>query len=234
MNINLLVLLFFLLNISRPATAAQEITRISGFVNYLPPTQDPFASKDGNVLVENLKNFGEELKDAQVQETFFADQKEIARRTLNAQGDIIEESGNIPDGIVKEYYKNGALKAEVSYIKNRPQGPEISYFKNGKVAFKANYQDGKLEGQYEKYYEGGQLREQGSFARRKLNGLQTMYYETGEKRLQQEYKSGMIEGISKTYDKKGNLGTESLWQNGKLISAKVFDKNGNLISANKH
>jgi len=59
------------------------------------------------------------------------------------------------EGVCKEYYKNGQLKAEY------------------------NCKDGKLEGESRFYYESGALKSRKNYKNGKLDGISTWYFKSG-------------------------------------------------------
>ena len=57
----------------------------------------------------------------------------------------------------KEYYENGALKAEITFKKDKFEGPGKLYYENGALKQEYTYKKGKLEELVKNYDENGEL-----------------------------------------------------------------------------
>ena len=58
----------------------------------------------------------------------------------------------------KGYYDNGALKEEVIFVNNQENGPFIEYYPNGKLKAEGTYLEGDYEqGELKLYNESGEL-----------------------------------------------------------------------------
>ena len=74
-------------------------------------------------------------------------------------------AGDIPrDGIYKEYYDSGKIKAEYHYQNGQLNGPAHLYFENGFLREEALYKNGKLHGINKKYYTNGLLAERATYS----------------------------------------------------------------------
>src|SRR3989339_476458 len=79
---------------------------------------------------------------------FYNKGQEIAKDTFNEQRNRVF-TGNVPDGIVKEYYKSG-----------KENGIFKIYYENGKLMSEITYKDGKTNGMARSYNEEGKLKEE--------------------------------------------------------------------------
>ena len=61
------------------------------------------------------------------------------------------------NGLVKDYYENGSIKAETPFINDITHGVAKTYYKNGQVETEAKYYQGKLNGFHKTYYDNGVL-----------------------------------------------------------------------------
>jgi antitoxin component YwqK of YwqJK toxin-antitoxin module len=89
---------------------------------------------------------------------FYSENKEIARYTLDDQGNIVRTIGQIPDGVVREYYKSGKLRGEGMFKNGKPEGIAKEYYEGGQLKAEWSIKDNKLDGVSKQYYENGTLR----------------------------------------------------------------------------
>jgi hypothetical protein len=108
------------------------------------------------------------------------------------------------DGLVKDYFSNGKLRAEINFVKGKRHGKAKEYYKkNGKLFQEIDYADDIKHGIARKYYEDGKL-----------------FQET-------PYDSGLIHGIQKKYHSNGNLAAEIPYDfNNPCMGLKEYATNG--------
>ncbi len=111
---------------------------------------------------------------------------------------------DIPDGLHKEYYKDGTLQSEKEYKNGYINGFTKVYLE-GRLVFYANYSNGVLDGEVKRYYP-----------------------ETGKIFSSSIYTNGVKQGQEKFYDKEGKLITLLNYQNNALQGEAIFiDDEGN-------
>jgi len=93
-----------------------------------------------------------------VEYIYYSNGKEVARQTVDDNGNIVKIIGKIPDGTVKEYYKSGKLKGEGIFRDGKIEGIARQYYENGKLKTEWNFKNGALEGISKRYYESGGIR----------------------------------------------------------------------------
>ncbi len=94
---------------------------------------------------------------------------------------MIKEDGS-RDGIWKEYYQGGAIRAE------------------------GLYENGKQSGEWKFYHPGGALEQAGRFNKNgNPEGAWRWYYETGALMREENFRNGIRDGILTEYDEQGNL-----------------------------
>lgn len=176
--------------------------------------------------------------------------KEIARETCDETGKVVNTIGKIPDGIVKEYFENGAPLAEYNYKGGKLEGMSKGYYENGALRGEWNYKNGKLDGKMKYYYgngnlnyethykddkkngvskhydETGKLNYEFNFKDDKYDGVIKSYYESGELSGEHNYKDGKREGVSKAYHKSGKLKSVETYENGQKINKPSHDDKG--------
>lgn len=88
-----------------------------------------------------------------------------------------------PDGskLVTSKYRDGKIKAEITYKDGKRNGASRSYDKNGNLVLELPYVEDKREGTSKKYYAGGkQLSQTTEYRADKMHGKQTKYRENGD------------------------------------------------------
>jgi antitoxin component YwqK of YwqJK toxin-antitoxin module len=160
---------------------------------------------------------------------FYRGEKEVARQMLDEDENIIKTVGEIPDGIIREYYERGGVKAEHNYKSNKLEGMSKVYYENGNLNFKCNYIDGKKEGVCKLYYKNGGTKYAYEYKTGKLDGLVKKYYRNSKLASEWHYRDGKREGITKSYNKNGSLKTEWNYKNDKLDGiARIFYDKGEI------
>lgn len=81
--------------------------------------------------------------------------------------------------VVREYYPNGKVMAEVTLTNFTPDGPTKTYYENGKLMSESFYKDGKQEGAAREFYEDGKLRSEATYKDNKPLEKK-MYYPGGK------------------------------------------------------
>lgn len=96
-------------------------------------------------------------------------------------------------GVVKNWYANNQLRAEIPYDKGAEQGLVQSWHANGQLCEKINYQKGKMSGHAESWYQNGQQRRDAY------------------------YLDGNLHGVTKKWDENGHLASVKFKQNGRTV-----------------
>jgi len=93
--------------------------------------------------------------------------------------------------VQKEYYPNGKLKSVLNYKKGQLQGIALYYYENGILKERVNYRKGKRERTGTTYYESGKLKEEISYVNGKREAVK-LYNENGELVSESIYKDGKL------------------------------------------
>ncbi|MEK6558132.1 MAG: hypothetical protein AABZ14_07535, partial [Candidatus Margulisiibacteriota bacterium] len=92
---------------------------------------------------------------------FYQGKKLVAVRTWDGSGDLMIQSGKVPDGVVREYDKSGEIVRSVTYRKGKRHGECVEYNDEGEVRLRTYYKDDGLDGKLREYNdEGGIIREE--------------------------------------------------------------------------
>lgn len=157
-----------------------------------------------------------------VESFFYLNDKEIAR-VKEVHGEIVEQTGEIPDGKVKFFDSYKRTYGEEYYEKEKREGRMRTYFETGELLSEANYDSGKLISKRE-YYADGTLRFEVDhtnvplYLKGKEVGVGKLYYQNGNMKYEWRMTNNDREGFKKSYN-----------QDGSLRYAAYFDQTGHLI-----
>ena len=178
------------------------------------------------------------MPDGKIKEIFYYNKgKEIAKETFDNNGDVVEKTGIIPDGEVKEYYENGKIKKEAYFENNKREGETRLYFKNGTLQGKYNYKNDKLDGPYIQYSEYTEYMEkypnlphlyyyeEGNYQNGKREGVFKQYYLDDKKiKVKGNIKNGKLDGILKEYAVDGFVEYKMVFNNGLKVKEKHYKR----------
>lgn len=158
--------------------------------------------------------------------------------------------------LIQLSFMKSGLNAQNSVHEDPLNGPKKEYYPNGKICKQYTLSDGKINGLYKYFSEKGFLISEQSYTDGLPNGLMKTFYESGTVKSESYYKDGLATGQSKEYYENGTLksdsqlsgnpweysGTTMLYfdtgtlnvksivENGKLVSAISYDKQGRVTS----
>ncbi len=152
------------------------------------------------------------------------------------------------NGIASDYFENGTLQAQRTFQNGQPNGVSTSYSKDGKLHGEASYKDGQLDGMVREYSEDGQLVYSATFKNGQLHGTEIVLDAPAwhappppwwSNLLRQKkpryakheanFREGKRDGSFKAYSQNGALESETIYKDDKLISAKEYDRMGNVV-----
>lgn len=122
-----------------------------------------------------------------------------------------DPDGKRKDGVYKEYFDRGQLKAETHY-KDGIKGLQKQFYENG--TFKTAHNNGKV------------LDENGNL----INGLHKVYYDNGKIQSEINYTNGEQDGLYKLYYENGQIKIDGKVKGFSLLEHKKYDENGTLVS----
>jgi antitoxin component YwqK of YwqJK toxin-antitoxin module len=159
--------------------------------------------------------------------SYFAQDKEVFSEILDENLDIISSKGDLPDGIVKEFYESGLVYFECPFKNGKRSGVSRTFYESGKINVEKRYRGGLLNGSAFVYYPSGRLKEAYSYVDDIENGARLKYYPNGRALETSQYKDGFLEGLSKTYYDEGNTESESRYEKDKIVGDKItYHRNG--------
>jgi len=122
--------------------------------------QESDFDKDKNIILEDVISTKENL-DIFSQRDLHEDNKE---KTFSNEEKVFEEGEikkyQFKNGLIKEYYENGALRLEETYVNNILEGRAIEYHPNGRIRNIGYYSKNKKIGKWKDYDEKGILLEE--------------------------------------------------------------------------
>ena len=119
---------------------------------------------------------------------------------------------------VKEFYDNGQLKRETTYIDGLENGVELEYYENGQLSMKVHWLKGKWEGYFYSYYKDGSLQSKSYYKNGEEDGESIWYYSNGQIHGQCKYKNGKKHGYYKDFQDEYGIKMEVI-RHGKYKSA---------------
>ena len=176
----------------------------------------------GDVTREVIKN-----PDGTQEVIFYRDGKEVAKELVGTDDTVITTMGKIPDGLVKEFFFDGAVREEVYYKNGKKEGVAKLYNSKGVVRGEFNFKHGRQEGLSKTYHPTGELFKEITFKNGKLEGVNREYAKDGTLLFEAYFKDDKQDGTTTVYDPKGGK-TVSVYDKGKLVSEKHYDAKGNL------
>lgn len=106
---------------------------------------------------------------------------------------IIDEEGN-REGVWKEYYPNGKIRAIGNYLNNQRSSKWTFYYQNGKIEQTGEYLRGRINGIWTWFYEDGTVSREESYFNGKEDGIMVEYSQEGKIITKGDYVEGEKEG----------------------------------------
>ena len=132
---------------------------------------------------------------------------------------------SILHGEFVEYYKNGLIRQQLTYVNGIQEGIAKTFYPNGNLESIHNYHAAFPHGNYKWYFENGQVKETGHFKDGQLTGESFAYYKTGEKKAAYYFEKNNKRKTNKEFYKNGNLRILSYYNEfGQLIFQCSYDE----------
>ena len=117
----------------------------------------------------------------------------------------------------KIYYKNGNIKVDGNWIKDKLNGKGKVYYKDGNIMYDGDFKNNVFDGNGKLFYKNGKIKYEGEFINDKFEGNGKYIWEDGKYYIGQ-WKNSLPHGKGKQYNKNGNIINEGDGINGKLIN----------------
>lgn len=128
----------------------------------------------------------------------------------DSNGNAVE----IRQGLTKEFYQNGQLKAEINFDNGKVNGQLKTYFEDGQIAGISNWKNDSLNGLTKDYYNNGVLYQERNYKADRLNGEENIFYENGKLKTSLLYKDDLLWQAVVNNDNFGNKLDEMTVTNG--------------------
>ena len=174
----------------------------------------------GDVIRKVIKN-----PDGTQEIIFYSEGKEVAKELVGTDDTVITTTGKIPDGLVKEFFFDGAVREEVYYKNGKKEGVAKLYNSKGIVRGEFNFKNGEQEGLSKTYHPTGELLKEITFKNGKLEGVNREYAKDGRLLFEANFKDDKQDGITTIYHPDGAK-TVSVYEKGRLVSEKHYDATG--------
>lgn len=166
---------------------ASEVAQVEIRRDYYPSGKIRVEAAYRNGVPEGVRR--EYNEEGEVENAYF-----FRNGIMVAEG-ILSESGQ-REGLWKEYYLDGSLKARGYYTADQRSGDWEFYYPNGQLEQKGTYNnEGKPEGEWLWYYENGYLLRREHFVNGLLDGMMTEYQQNGKVLTQGDFIEGLEEGF---------------------------------------
>jgi antitoxin component YwqK of YwqJK toxin-antitoxin module len=147
--------------------------------------------------------------------------------TIKAEGTY--KDGKL-DGTYKEYYQGGVLSIEAEYKADSIFGIFTSYYSNKNKMKEVVYTPGTQTGKVTEYYENGKVKITGALSDGKQDGTLTSYFESGQVETIDNYKNGVQHGNYETYFQNGQIKLQAEIAEGKTVFYMQYDSTGVLTN----
>ncbi len=121
-----------------------------------------------------------------------------------------------PEGEMKRFHKNGAIKARLFFSNKGKNAKAQLYNSYEQLSATGNYIDKKKDSLWKYFDKNEQIRIEEFFVNGKKDGLSTYYYPDGLTYETYEYKNGLKHGQWIRYDREGKKSISAHHSNGKL------------------
>ncbi|MDD2772372.1 MAG: hypothetical protein PHP45_01605 [Elusimicrobiales bacterium] len=155
--------------------------------------------------------------------------REVARETLDLNGNSVRLDGAIPDGAVREFYPTGELRFEFRYKNNLLDGISREFLKNGAIGCETSWLGGKMHGARKVFTSGdeGTIMEIFHYRLNLLHGAHIIMFENGKPWSEENFEDDLLQGEKKVYYKNGQIKLREYYERGRLSGKRAaFHDNG--------
>lgn len=118
---------------------------------------------------------------------------------------VVNEDGEVIDGLVKKYNKKNRLSSETRYKNGIREGVSRVYYSSGELSDEVIYVGDERNGIAKKYHKNGQVYSLTPYVNDKKNGLQKKFFSNGNIWAETPYKRGEPGIGLKEYKRNGSL-----------------------------
>ncbi len=155
---------------------------------------------------------------------------------------------NKPDGTFTQFFPNGQLKQQMTFVKGVQEGEQVRFFSNGLPELRRNFLNGKLNGKSEAYYQNGnpkfdgqflngypegpilawysngKRKVQGFYHKQKKSGPWVAFYDSGAKKSEGSYSGGNLDGLWTDFREDGTAKSYIRYEEGRVVKSYQGEK----------
>lgn len=126
-------------------------------------------------------------------------------------------------GIIKAYFDNGTVSAEMEFDKGNLVNSYKTYYKSGQVSRSINYKDGDYHGINTYYYSDGTVQKQMQYEYDHLQGMYLENYANGNTKKEVNYILDQESGEARFFNEKGNVIKKQVYFNGQIETEEKYE-----------
>jgi antitoxin component YwqK of YwqJK toxin-antitoxin module len=130
----------------------------------------------------------------------------------------------LKDGEWKYYDGSDNVIAIEHFVNGKKHGASLTYLPGGQLIEEKTYVNGKAQGVWKRFYRSGKPHFEGGLLNDHWHGQFVFFNVDGKKIATGAYQKSVKEGDWSFYDEKGLLIKVETYQNGRVVSKKVFQK----------
>lgn len=171
--------------------------------------------------IDKLQQFIPDIKDGKLDLKYADGQKKI-------QG--ILRDGK-PIGIWRNWYPNGHIALEMSWLNGQPNGKTKSWYSNGNRRGEIFFVNGKAEGRWQRWFPNGQIK-QDIAVRKGVVQTMTRWDDQGHLIADIAVHDSKISGVVLSWYQSGAKKSESVFKKNELVRKTEWDEDGNIVDLN--
>jgi len=175
-----------------------------------------------NIRLDNIPYMYDDEPEKKI--TYFDDECNIIKEIYYLLGDM-------KDGNYTLYYKNGHIKKEMIYEKEKIIGKKKGYYESGTIKYVYVFNNlGKLDGIQKDFYENGDIKGEYAYMNGQRDGRSICYYDNGHIKVNINYKTNKLHGIYAIYNYDNIITSIRYYKQGKLHGPfLIYNSQGKLI-----
>mgnify|MGYP006099329117 CR=1 FL=1 len=142
---------------------------------------------------------------------------------------LLKSTSKAVTGVVYDEYENGQLEYEGGFKDGKKDGIQREWFENGQLKVELNWKEDTRDGLQRTWYENGRLVIEANYKEGAPRGLVRTWYGNGQLEYEANHKAYGFDGILRRWYENGQLKLEQHYNEGKRISEKCWDLDGNEI-----
>jgi len=143
----------------------------------------------------------------------------VFKTEYHETGEIYSER-QVENGNYKEYYKNGKLRVNTTYVNSDLSGLWIGFSETGEKEWEVNYLGGYLNGTYKQFYKNGKIKVEGKYFENEKQGKEKHFSIDGKLDWEGFFDKGIPYKKWKKYNEEGKVIANNKFKEGVLIKHK--------------